>query len=113
MIPDGYVGWIYIHYNVTNAEPLPKKEGKFLLEIGEDGILSTSNSIEYGAARDEYYYLTENGELKPLLISKNIFASSVGSSEDHNGREMVQEKFFVGNEAQFEESEKSYESKTD
>ncbi|HHY22156.1 MAG TPA: hypothetical protein GX525_09855 [Bacilli bacterium] len=107
IIPDGYVGWVYVYYNVSDAEPLPKKNGKFLLEIDESGMLSTSNSIEYGAALDEYYYISNNGELKQLPFEEMIFAASTGSSNAHDGEVTTYERFFVGSEAQFEQYENS------
>ena len=75
LIPDGYVGWLRIDYGVNDAHapgygvkralPLPVKDGAVIVELPPGGHLVTSSPMEFGAARDEYYY-SGNGGLKAL-----------------------------------------------
>jgi hypothetical protein len=75
LIPDGYVGWLRIDYGVNDAHapgygvkralPLPVKDGAVIVELPPGGHLVTSSPMEFGAARDEYYY-SGNGSLKAL-----------------------------------------------
>lgn len=106
MIPDGYVGWIYIYYHVKEAESIPMIDGKYVVIVENDGTLSTSNRLEYGVAQDQYYYVSKNNELTPLPIETMIHAGSVGGSEDSMGEKSTYERFFVGSKAEFEAAEK-------
>lgn len=68
IVPDGYVGWVKVYYNVKDAPALPLEEGYYLLKFPDSGILKTSSAPEYGEASDEYYYYSDNTR-RPLKTS--------------------------------------------
>ena len=81
VIPDGYVGWLRIDYGVSDAHapgygvkralPLPSQDGAIIIELPPGGHLVTSSPMEFGAARDEYYY-SANGGLRVLSQAHDI-----------------------------------------
>src|SRR4051812_47464913 len=60
LIPEGYVGWVRIDFGIKDAPPLSIEDGFYLIKIPASGLLQTSTDIEYGTAKDEYYYYSED-----------------------------------------------------
>ncbi len=59
LIPEGYVGWVRIDFNVENAPPLPIEDGYYLLKIPRNGRLKTSSQpMEVKGV--QYYYFSES-----------------------------------------------------
>jgi len=56
LIPEGYVGWVRIDFNIVAAAPLPVEDGYLLFRFPASGRLQTSFDLEYGWALDQYYY---------------------------------------------------------
>jgi hypothetical protein len=56
LIPDGYVGWVNIYFNVNDAPPTPIEGGAYEFVIASNGELCTASPVEYGHATDEFYY---------------------------------------------------------
>ncbi len=80
LIPNDFQGSIVVFYNVQ-GEPALNKEGEYsLITVNQDvleelkgtgmsryGIYLTSTpDMGYGIVKDRYYYVTENGERKPI-----------------------------------------------
>jgi hypothetical protein len=66
LIPDGYIGWVRIYYNVPSGARLPLVNGKYLLTVNSEGIVRTSDALDYGYGADEYYYVRRGGNRAPL-----------------------------------------------
>src|ERR1044071_3448283 len=62
LIPDSYIGWVRVYYDVPGEVGLPREGGKNLLRIDRDGLLRTSTPLYKGYGVDEYYYVTSTGE---------------------------------------------------
>jgi hypothetical protein len=105
LIPDGYVGWVRIEVEVPNASPVPIEEGHYIFKIPKSGLLQTSTSLEYGWARDQYFYYSDTGltELNHTGWGKGgrIWGAVTGSGTDQAGVSSKYEQFFVGTEEQF------------
>ncbi len=117
LIPDGYVGWVKVYYNVKDAPALPIEDGYFLLKFPASGILKTSSAPEYGEASDEYYYYSDDTR-RPLKTSfygegGMIWGGYDGSfgtaSMGENTKDISEERktryggFFVGTEEVYTE----------
>jgi len=106
LIPNDYVGWVEIHFEVKGATALPVEDGFYLFKFSRGCILKTSSSLESGWARDEYYYY-DDAKRQPLPVTGwdgggAIWAQSTGTSSDANSTIVqIHERFFVGTEAQF------------
>ena len=94
---EGFEGWVWINYEIENADPLPVNEDAEVLNIPECGVLSTSSPIIEGFARDRYFFRKQGTSLDEI---------DVGRTRDHerdvlhpvfgrrNGRESYQRFFF-------------------
>lgn len=113
LIPEGYVGWVRINFNVKGTPPIPIEEGHYLFKFPPSGLIETSSDLEYGWAKDEYYYYC--GDTRRKLESTGwgdggmIWAGYNGSSGNHPIETDIHAGFFVGTE----EEEKKYGSEKD
>ncbi len=123
MIPDGYVGWVKIYFEIPNAPALPVEDGHYLFDIPSTGVLKTSSKLEDGFASDDFFYAS--GTKRTRLVETGwgegglIHAGYTGSGgDDVDGVPAIYEGFFVGPEEQlkkhgFEMKEKMGPIKTD
>jgi hypothetical protein len=104
LIPEGYVGWVRIDFNIKDAPSLPIEDGQYLFKFPSSGRIQTSSDIEYGGANDDYYYYS--GDTRRLLKSTGwgkggmIWAGFNGKAQDEKE---VYEYFFVGTEEELKE----------
>jgi hypothetical protein len=113
VLPEGYVGWARVDYEVMGGSAIEKKDGCRWLALDETGRLSTSSHWETGWATDRYYY--ENyGSLKRVEdrfeeTRQQIWNRHYTVKTDYppaapNGREFHFETFFVGSEQQLKKA---------
>jgi hypothetical protein len=123
LIPNGYVGWVKIYFEIPNAPALPLEDGHYLFNIPSTGVLKTSSKLEEGVASDEFFYVS--GTQRTKLVETGwgeggmIHAGYAGSGgDDVDGVPAIYQGFFVGPEEQlkkygFEMKEKVGPIKTD
>jgi len=111
-MPEGFVGWVRIDYEVQGAPELPIEDGYRLYLIPSSGHLETSSAIESGWASDEYYYVDSSGNREKLKVTIEgkgglIWARGLSSQMVREERDGVysaksdgvtSEHFFVGPE---------------
>jgi len=106
LIPEGYVGWVRMTFNVKDAPPLSIEDGLYLFRFPPSGSLQTSSDIEYGVSSgDDYYYYCGDERRKLKLTGWDggglIWAGYNGwSGKNFAERKDVHEGFFVGTEEQ-------------
>ena len=102
LIPEGYVGWVTVIYNVKGA-PVLRQEGNYrLYEIPPDGRLVTSSFIEWGSALDQFYYYNVRNERHQIEQERLIQAPYHTPDDDSTGKLInVQLGFFVGTVEQY------------
>lgn len=103
LIPDGFVGWVRIDYEVEGAPELPIEDGFYLLRIPASGHLETSSSLGTGWASDEYYYLSARGDRDKIRATARgrgglIWRGIVGGLEKPGYEGLIFQQFFVGPE---------------
>lgn len=60
LIPEGYVGWIRVDFDVPGAPPLPVEDGFYIFKFPESGRLQSSSGDVVESRRNEFrYYSTE------------------------------------------------------
>jgi hypothetical protein len=115
LIPEGYVGWVKVYFNVKDAPELSIEDGRYLLKFPLSGILKTSSDIEFGWAEDEYFYYAgdERHSLKITgwgeggMVWGGYNSSSLNvvdgnfSTEALGGKKDVYAGMFVGTEAEY------------
>lgn len=104
-IPDGYVGWIVIHYGASNAPVTPMRGGAYEFTIPADGEYFTSSTQEYRWAKDRYFYASSNGTRHEIPETNwggggLIWNESSGTFEKEGKFIDRTQQFFVGTEAQ-------------
>lgn len=112
LIPEGFVGWVRIDFEVEGAPELPVESGFLVYRVPPTGHLETSSAIESGWASDEYYYVDSQGEWKRLPVTARgldgmIWAHGLSLRTSHEYRPsgstsrstgVGSEHFFVGPE---------------
>jgi hypothetical protein len=105
-IPEGYVGWVTVEFEIPNAPPLPIEDGRYVFRIPASGDLKTSSSEQLAAGKREYSYVSERG-LAVIPSSTSgpdcmIWGKISGEGRGVSGSRKYEE-FFVGTEQQFKE----------
>ena len=105
LIPDGYVGWVRVEFQVADAPPVPVERDQYIFRIPPTGILKTSSPEKFGYGKDEYYYDSTRGLRKLPTEAKNgrlVWGQINGEAVGVSGRRQY-EGFFVGTEDQFKD----------
>lgn len=107
LVPDGYVGWVRVEYNIAGALPLPMEGDRFILKFPSKPFLQTSSPEHFGWARDEFFYYSD-GSLRPLAQTARggggmIWGRINGEATTITGKHQYEE-FFVGSEQQFQQA---------
>lgn len=106
LIPEGYVGWVRIEFQVKGAPRLPVEDGEYVFKLPPSGFLRTSSAEQYGWAKDRYYYyskkstqiLPDTGQSRGSGVWGKINGEASGPPSHR-----TYEEFFVGTEQQFRE----------
>jgi hypothetical protein len=64
LIPEGYVGWIRVDFDVSGAPPLPIEDGFYIFKFSESGRLQTSSGDIVESRRNEFLYYSTEGSYK-------------------------------------------------
>src|ERR1700720_930593 len=65
LIPEGYVGWIRVDFDVPSAPELPIEDGYYIFKFSESGRLETSSNDIVESRRNQFFYYS--GSLKYQL----------------------------------------------
>lgn len=104
LIPEGYVGWVRIDFNINGAPPLPIEDGYFLFKFPASGRIQTSSDMEYGWANDEHHYYS--GDTRTPLNESGWGGGGMiwaGFNGGKQGEKEVYQFFFVGTEKELKE----------
>ena len=75
-IPDGYVGWIRVDFNVKDAPALPVEGDYYVIKIPVTGHFQTSTEDAYGLVGDVYTYECR-GKSRRLVIAQGKAACRI------------------------------------
>jgi hypothetical protein len=64
LIPEGYVGWIRVDFDVDGAAALPVEVGFYVLKFPESGRLRTSSHDVVESRRNEFFYYSSDGKYR-------------------------------------------------
>jgi hypothetical protein len=87
LIPDGYVGWVKVEFNVKNAPTLPFEDGHYIFKIPNSGLLQTSSDDEIGFADDKYFYVS--GSNKRQLVAGIIINAITMIWSGYGGGDLI------------------------
>ena len=101
LIPEGYVGWLRVEYEVECFPPIPVEDGVWIFRFTGANVLMTSSPMPDGAAERQYFYHTADASDRDLAAD---FGSGNGMIwQEHpgsRGGKMSMFIFFVGTEEQ-------------
>ena len=115
LIPQGYVGWIRVDFNVKDAPPLPVTGNYYVLKIDHTGRFQTSTSDAYGPLGDLYFYECGN-ERERLVISQaketacRIWGNFEGAATLPDATSYSFRYFFVGPKEEYQKYQFSGEN---
>lgn len=105
LIPEGYVGWVMIKYQVKGAPALPIEDGRYLITFPISGRTQTSSEQEYGWASDDYFYYSPDGRRHQLKVttwgSGGMIWGRSNGKKITDSNEVIYGRFFVGTEEEF------------
>jgi hypothetical protein len=101
LIPEGYVGWLRLEYDVECLPPIPVEDGVRILRFAGANVLETSSPMPEDAAERHYFYCAADGSERNLAADYRngngmIWQETPGS----RGAKMRMFIFFVGTEEQ-------------
>lgn len=100
LIPQGYVGWIRVDFNVNAAQPLPAEGNHLVFTIPESGYLRTPARHMCGWPQDFYYY--SGNSRTQLDVRKMIRWNGFASGAEPTFEKEVTEYIFIGTDADFD-----------
>lgn len=113
LIPQNYVGWVRIDFNVESAPILPIEDNYYLFKIPLSGHFETSSNIEYGTADDEYFYYSGDKRKKlqiPMIDDSGMIRAGFNGQREKgtmnsNERQPISTfaYFFVGTDEDLQE----------
>lgn len=105
LIPDDYVGWVRVEFQVAGAPPTPVERGQYVFRIPPDGMLRTSSPEKYGWSKDEYYYDSGRGlrRLPTDAANGRLVWGQINGEQGGPSGPREYEEFFVGTEQQFKD----------
>ena len=107
LVPDSFVGWLLLEYQVKNAPPTPEEGDVKIFRFAANGVLNTSSDGPARGAEDQYFYYSADGSLREIPADyRNGRGMIWGQHEGTRNGELSQFGFFVGTEEQY----KKYQS---
>lgn len=102
LIPEGYLGYVQIRFNVKDTPPLPS-EGDFrLVKVPPGGVLGTSSSMiettKFPFQRREFFFYSPAGARKPMPPP----SCGGGFTRQKTGSREIDMIFFVGTCSEYE-----------
>jgi len=101
LIPEGYVGWLRVEYDVECFPPIPVEDGVRIFRFTDAKVLETSSPMPGDAAERQYFYYAADGSERDLAADYRagngmIWQETPGS----RGGKMSMFIFFVGTQEQ-------------
>lgn len=85
LIPEGYVGWIRVDFDVVGAPALPVEDGFYIFKFPESGRLQTSSADVLDRRNEFFYYsndgkypLSDAGPLEQRLVQEEMSGPGTG-----------------------------------
>ena len=101
LVPEGYVGWLRVEYDVECSAPIPVQDGARVFRFTSAGVLETSSPMPENTAERQYFYYAADGSERNLAADYRsgngmIWQERPGS----RGGKMSMFVFFVGTQKQ-------------
>ncbi|HEY9405328.1 MAG TPA: hypothetical protein VIQ24_21940 [Pyrinomonadaceae bacterium] len=109
-IPEGYVGWVRVNYNIIGTPELPRDGVSQIFKIPLSGLLQTSSELKQGAASAEYFYYS--GDFVRPMPEKDkrggLISWAVKNADgSHTDKQFIY--FFVGSRKEYDKHKNEIE----
>ncbi len=102
LVPEGYIGWLRLEYNVKDAPSVPFENEVKVFKFTKAGLLNTSSGGPDEGAEDEYFYYAEDGSVHEISTEYRSGKGVIwGKYQGSRGGVMSVFGFFVGSEEQY------------
>ncbi|MFZ0821660.1 MAG: hypothetical protein WAM91_16465 [Candidatus Acidiferrales bacterium] len=102
LIPEGFVGWVILEYDLKNADRAPSENGTNIYKFPPSGVLKTSSPGPQLGAQDQYFLYPSSGAMRPLASDyRNGKGLIWGQYEGFVGGEKRLFGFFIGTEDEY------------
>jgi hypothetical protein len=109
LVPEGYIGWLRLEYNVKDAPSAPVENDVQVFKFPKAGLLNTSSPGPGEGAENEYFYYAEDGSVHAISTDYRIGKGMVwGEYQGSRGGVLSLYGFFIGSEEQY----KKYQSQS-
>jgi len=102
LVPEGYIGYVQVNFNVERAAPLLREGEYLLIIIPPSGIVNTSSTMiettKFPYQRDVYFYYSFSGYRRPMTYP----SCGGGHTRSRIGEREVSWIFFIGTCYDFE-----------
>jgi hypothetical protein len=103
LIPQGYVGWLRVEYEVEGAPPIPIENGVKIFRFTGANVLETSSQMPEDTAERRYFYHAEDASERDLAADYRDGKGKIWQEHPGSrGGKMCLFEFFVGTEEQSE-----------
>ncbi len=82
---DGFRGWVVIQYGDPRGEPLPVREGFYILRIPPSGCFRTATPQLDGLRKIVYQHVTQDGQRREIIEDKENPKGQIWSHGIHGG----------------------------
>jgi hypothetical protein len=106
LIPEGYVGWVQINFGLKDAPPIPIENEARIFKFSESGLIETSDTIEYGSAKDYFFYYSGEGktEFQQPNTPGILYRSFIGYVRPKSENDMKRSEYnwyFIGTDEEY------------
>jgi hypothetical protein len=102
LVPEGYIGWLRLEYNVKNAPPVPIENGERVFKFPKVGLLDTSSPGPETAAENDYLYYSEDGSVHEISREYRTGNGVIwGEYQGSRAGVISLFGFFIGSEEQY------------
>jgi len=101
LIPQGYVGWLRVEYDVECSPPIPVEDGVRILRFTGASVLETSSPMPEDSVERQYFYYAADGSERNLAADYRSGKGMIWQERPGSrGGKMSMFVFFVGTQEQ-------------
>jgi hypothetical protein len=107
LVPEGYLGWLLLEYNVKGANPVAIENDVRVFRFPANGALTTSSAGPERGSEDEFFFYSSDGGSHEIPRDyRNGKGMIWGQYEGAKNGITCQYGFFVGTEEQYKKFQK-------
>ena len=103
LVPEGYIGWLLLEFNVKSAPVVPEESDTDVYTFPGSGRLKTSSSGPVDGAPHGYFYYSQDGSLSAIPMDYTTGRGMIWGEYSGSAKgQMCMFGFFVGSHEEYE-----------